>query len=129
MYILYVVVIAFNQQIFKLFTGKELPVRPEEIVHSDDEEYNETSGKRGSFYSGVLDDTNPPSSGAGVFAYAKYIVLFPIFCVLSFTVPDVRMPGRHTYCYFSFSVSILWIGLFSYFMVGEYEVRKRYCGC
>jgi len=37
---------------------------------------------------------------------------------MKFTIPDVRCAGKAKYCYLSFLSSIMWIGVFSYFMVG-----------
>jgi hypothetical protein len=68
---------------------------------------------------GIFDSIKPPSRGAGVLEYIKYIFLLPIVVMLGVTVPDVRRPGCHTFCYLSFVLSIMWIGFFSYFMVGE----------
>ena len=40
---------------------------------------------------------------------------------MSLTIPDTRRPGLGKYCYLSFFLSIVWIGIFSYFMVGWTE--------
>lgn len=57
-----------------------------------------------------------------VFAYMQYLLILPIVAVLAFTVPDVRRPGWRKYCYLSFLLSILWIGVFSYYMVDWAEI-------
>eukprot|EP00980_Cylindrotheca_fusiformis_P020681 scaffold7719_cov95-Cylindrotheca_fusiformis.AAC.3 len=71
----------------------------------------------------IFDSIFPPEleEGTGrwgcLLAYIKYIVLLPIVLVLAFTVPDVRRPGWSKFCYISFLLSIIWIGVFSYYMV------------
>jgi len=70
---------------------------------------------------GIFESLKPPSDG-GVIDYVKYIVLLPIVVVLAFTVPDVRRPGWHKFCYLAFILSIGWIGFFSYFMVAWAEI-------
>jgi len=62
-----------------------------------------------------------PSSG-GIITYIRWVLLFPIVCVLCLTVPDVRQPGKSKLCFFSFIVSIIWIGLFTYIMVSCAEI-------
>ena len=42
----------------------------------------------------------------------------PLAAMMKFTIPDVRCAGKAKYCYLSFLSSIMWIGVFSYFMVG-----------
>ena len=125
-YLGYVVVMAFNRQIFKLVSGKELPIRPEKIVHFDDEACNEISGIWPfTFHSGLLDSKKLPSGEARILYYFKYFLLLPIFCVLRVTVPDVRRPEKQKYCYISFLISTIWILVFTYFMVGEYHFVRN----
>jgi len=66
-------------------------------------------------------DRFKPPANASCFGYIKYIVLFPLVASMSLTIPDTRRPGFGKYCYLSFFLSILWIGVFSYFMVGWTE--------
>lgn len=75
----------------------------------------------------IWDSLQPPScddaDGCGVcMAYIKYLLVLPIVLVLALTVPDVRVPRLAKYCYLSFCMSIVWIGVFSYFMVGWSEI-------
>ena len=51
----------------------------------------------------------------------KWAFLFPLVSTLTLTIPDVQRPGMGKYCYFSFFLSIIWIGVYSYFMVGWAE--------
>lgn len=64
-----------------------------------------------------------PPKGAGCFGLIRYLFLFPIVTTLTLTVPDVRRPGmiKGKWCYVAFFVSIAWIGVYSYFMVGWTE--------
>ncbi len=64
-----------------------------------------------------------PPCDAGCFGIIKYLFLFPIISTLTLTVPDVRRPGmqKGCWCYFAFIISICWIGIYSYFMVGWTE--------
>jgi K+-dependent Na+/Ca+ exchanger-like protein len=71
---------------------------------------------------GIFESLSPPDvEKSGFFScaldYIKYFVVLPIVFVLAFTVPDVRRPGMSKYCYLSFVLSIIWIGVFSYYMV------------
>ena len=71
-----------------------------------------------------------PPCNAGCFGILKYLFLFPIVATLTLTVPDVRRPGmvKGSWCYFAFVVSIAWIGVYSYFMVGWTETIGRTLG-
>jgi Ca2+/Na+ antiporter len=46
-----------------------------------------------------------------------YILTAPVVILLYFTVPDVRRPSQRKYFPFTFLMSIVWIGIYSYFMV------------
>mmetsp|Transcript_11906 Transcript_11906/g.21057 ORF Transcript_11906/g.21057 Transcript_11906/m.21057 type:complete len:201 (+) Transcript_11906:1389-1991(+) len=46
-----------------------------------------------------------------------YILSLPICFLFGITVPDCRPPGQEWKCYFTFFMSIVMIGLSSYFMV------------
>jgi len=70
---------------------------------------------------GVWESLKPPK-GEGVFSWIQYIVLFPLVAVMAITIPDVRIPGRGKWCYLAFFMSIIWIGLFAYLMVGWAEL-------
>lgn len=70
----------------------------------------------------TLCETISPPRDAGFFGYLKWIFLFPLVFTLAITVPDVRrkgVPGKM--CYVAFVMSIVWIGVYSYFMVGWAE--------
>jgi len=70
----------------------------------------------------TLCETISPPSDAGFFGYLKWIFLFPLVFTLAVTVPDVRRPGvPGKMCYVAFLFSIVWIGIYSYFMVGWAE--------
>lgn len=58
----------------------------------------------------------PPKDGS-LFDYVKWAVLFPIVASLSLTVPNASRPHLAKWCYLAFILSILWIGVYSYFMV------------
>eukprot|EP00559_Dactyliosolen_fragilissimus_P007397 CAMPEP_0184871144 /NCGR_PEP_ID=MMETSP0580-20130426/40151_1 /TAXON_ID=1118495 /ORGANISM="Dactyliosolen fragilissimus" /LENGTH=474 /DNA_ID=CAMNT_0027373693 /DNA_START=567 /DNA_END=1988 /DNA_ORIENTATION=- len=62
----------------------------------------------------------PPKNKA-CFKLIKWIILLPLLASLTFTVPDVRRPSMAKYCYLSFILSIVWIGIYSYLMVGWAE--------
>ena len=49
-------------------------------------------------------------------------VLLPLVAIMTFTIPDTQRPGMSKWCYVSFVMSILWIGVFAYFMVEWREV-------
>lgn len=66
---------------------------------------------------GVYQNLHFPKKGAGILAWLKYIVVFPLVLIMTFTIPDVQRPGRGKWCYLAFILSIIWIGLFSYVMV------------
>merc|ERR1719384_1369587 len=46
-----------------------------------------------------------------------FILTMPLILAFYVTIPDTRKPGKAKWCYVSFIVSILWIGIFSYFLV------------
>lgn len=58
----------------------------------------------------------PPKNGS-MFDYFKWAILFPLVASLSLTVPNAARPHLAKWCYVSFILSILWIGIYSYFMV------------
>lgn len=62
-----------------------------------------------------------PEEG-GFFNILRWAFLLPLVSVLCLTIPDVRQPGNSRLCFFSFILSILWIGSFTYFMVMWAEV-------
>lgn len=51
-----------------------------------------------------------------------YILCFPLMITLYYTVPDVRNENWKKWYPFSFIMSIIWIGVYSYFMVWWAEV-------
>jgi len=73
-------------------------------------------------------DRFKPPPNSSFFGYIKYIVLFPLVASMSLTIPDTRRPGFGKYCYLSFFLSIIWIGIFSYFMVGWTETVGKTFG-
>ena len=60
--------------------------------------------------------------GEGFFSHLRWIIVSPLVLVMALTVPDVSNPRYTKFCYISFILSILWIGVFSFFMVGATEV-------
>jgi K+-dependent Na+/Ca+ exchanger-like protein len=68
-------------------------------------------------------ETLSPPEGAGCFGIFKYLFLLPLVALLALTVPDVRRPGmdKGYACYLAFILSICWIGIYSFFMVGWAE--------
>lgn len=70
---------------------------------------------------GVWDNVKPPKDG-GVREWLWYIICLPLVFALTITIPDVQRPGNGKWCYFSFFMSIMWIGGFSYFMVDWAEI-------
>jgi len=63
-----------------------------------------------------------PPRGEGFFAWLKYLLVLPLVAALTFTIPDVRRQGWGNWCYASFFLSILWIGIFSFAMVTWVEI-------
>lgn len=53
----------------------------------------------------------------GCFQKFWYVITLPLMIVFYWTMADVRRIGKEKYCYFTFLVSIAWIGGFAYFMV------------
>lgn len=76
---------------------------------------------------GVCAALTPPR-GEGIFAWMKYLLVLPLVACLTFTVPDVRRPGLGKWCYVSFILSIVWIGIFSYLMVDWVEILGNTIG-
>ena len=59
---------------------------------------------------------------AGILGNFWHLLQLPIVAALTFTTPDVRRQGMGKWCYVSFFIAILWIGVFAYFMVGWTEI-------
>jgi len=76
---------------------------------------------------GVCEALSPPTGEGGV-AWLKYLLVLPLVALLTFTIPDVRRPGFGKYCYASFALSIVWIGLFSLAMVNWVEILGNTIG-
>lgn len=70
---------------------------------------------------GVWESLKPPR-GEGCFAWTKYVLVLPLVAAMTFTIPDTQRPGLGKWCYFSFFMSIAWIGGFSFLMVWWAEV-------
>ena len=77
----------------------------------------------------LLTTLGPPND-AGFFRYMKWLVLLPIIATAAFTIPDVRRQGmeKGLWCYLAFLLSIVWIGFYSYFMVGWAELVGNFVG-
>tara|TARA_B110000305_G_C19351496_1_gene594509 strand:+ start:451 stop:1299 length:849 start_codon:yes stop_codon:yes gene_type:complete len=60
--------------------------------------------------------------GEGIGAAVKWLIFLPLIGSLCLTVPDSRKPGKQKYCYITFGMSICWIGVYSFFMVGWAEI-------
>ena len=59
-----------------------------------------------------------PPKDASMFDYVKWAFLFPIVASLALTIPDCSRKHLEKWCYVSFILSICWIGVYSFFMVG-----------
>jgi len=70
---------------------------------------------------GVFQSVRPPF-GEGWFSWLKWIIVLPLVLLMTATIPDVQRPGMHCWCYFSFMMSIIWIGVFSAIMVFSAEI-------
>ena len=66
----------------------------------------------------LCESLKPPSD---VVPFLQWLFLLPLLASLAFTVPDTRRSGMGKWCYVSFILSICWIGVYSYFMVGWAE--------
>mmetsp|Transcript_111951 Transcript_111951/g.203462 ORF Transcript_111951/g.203462 Transcript_111951/m.203462 type:complete len:536 (+) Transcript_111951:1-1608(+) len=58
-----------------------------------------------------------PDCNAGWRAWVWFLMTLPIVFTLTFTVPDVRRPGREWLYAVAFSHAICWVALFTYLMV------------
>lgn len=76
---------------------------------------------------GVCEALSPPT-GEGICAWLKYLLVLPLVAALTITIPDVRRPGYGKWCYLSFVLSIVWIGVFSFFMVYWAEILGNTIG-
>jgi len=68
---------------------------------------------------GFCSQLEPPSGGCNILGWVWYIVTLPIVLVLSLTIPNPNnfLRYRLAMAWFSFIISILWIAVFSTFMV------------
>ncbi len=64
-----------------------------------------------------------PPKNTNLLGFVKYVFLFPIVAPLTLTIPNSQRPEmkKGYWCYFAFIISICWIGVYSYFMVGWAE--------
>ena len=53
----------------------------------------------------------------GITAKLVFLITWPLMLIMKFTIPDVRVPRWSNWCYMGFGMSILWIGIFSNYMV------------
>jgi sodium/potassium/calcium exchanger 2 len=60
-------------------------------------------------------DLSMPTEG-GMMAKVNWAICLPLM-VMMLAIPDTRVPGKKKYCFISFTASIAYIGIFSYFMV------------
>jgi K+-dependent Na+/Ca+ exchanger-like protein len=58
-----------------------------------------------------------PESGSSACTYCKFYFVLPLAVAFYFTLPDVRNPKYCKYFPLTFCGAIVWIGIFSYFMV------------
>merc|ERR1711998_106887 len=59
-----------------------------------------------------LSDPEMPFSSRAMFCFS-----FPISLAFALTIPDCRPPGKENWCWATFGMSIVWIGIFMYPMV------------
>jgi len=82
--------------------------------------YEKSVENVGDHYDGFCAILAPPKGGS-----CKDILLWafllPLVLPLTLTIPDVRKPGLGRWCYLSFFLAIMWIGGFSFLMVGWAE--------
>lgn len=63
-----------------------------------------------------------PPDDAGWVAMGWYVTTLPLVLAFKLTVVDVRQPGYRKYALLAFSACLVWMGIFSYFMVSWVEV-------
>ena len=73
-----------------------------------------TADKIGNEAEGVENLLEFPKSIRGRF---WFILTIPLLFLFMYTIPDVRKPGKQKWCIIAFIISILWIGVSSWFMV------------
>eukprot|EP01064_Diplonema_japonicum_P035047 TRINITY_DN745_c0_g1_i3.p1 TRINITY_DN745_c0_g1~~TRINITY_DN745_c0_g1_i3.p1 ORF type:complete len:531 (+),score=103.68 TRINITY_DN745_c0_g1_i3:69-1661(+) len=71
------------------------------------------------------DGTWEPKMPEGAWEKVKFITLFPINVLLWLTVPNCAIEEKKRYFVVAFLLSILWIAVYSYFMVWWAEVLGR----
>merc|ERR550537_1836686 len=84
------------------------------------------------------DDVDPLVWPADADCWVKvfWVVSFPLSFLLAWTVPDMKRDGetyvggfkQHSLCWFSFFMSIVWIGVASYGMVDWATIVGDTCG-
>ena len=115
-----------------LFSDKETVTREEfsewylhSIFYEKRAEFAEQEAEEGT----ILQSLAPPKD-AGPFGFAKWLFLLPLVATTTLTIPDVRRHGmqKGNWCYLAFFLSIVWIGIYSYFMVGWAELIGEMVG-
>jgi len=56
----------------------------------------------------------PPSLKGKVW----FVLVLPLILIFKFTIPDTRRAGKAKWCWAAFALSIMWIGIFSFLLVG-----------
>ena len=78
------------------------------------EELKEKAEEESAVMEGVFEQMRMPDTVSGKIIWA--ITIIPLTCFW-LTIPDVTIPSKQKYCVITFIMSILWIGIVSYWMV------------
>jgi len=93
----------------------------EKQIAAEDDEEDES-------FDGTVCESLYPPKDSNCMGYVRWALLIPLYAIMSFTIPDARRPGMEKWCYVAFLISILWIGIFSHFMVNWTEVVGKTLG-
>jgi len=93
----------------------------EKQVAAEDDEEEES-------FDGTICESLAPPKDSTFMNVLWWAILIPLYAIMSFTIPDARRPGMEKWCYVAFVISILWIAIFSYFMVNWTEVVGKTLG-
>ena len=63
-----------------------------------------------------------PPSGSGLFPWFWYLITFPLYFLFISTIVDVRKKDKEDFALVAFIVCLVWMGIFSYFLVSSVEV-------
>ena len=138
MYLLYVVIMYFNQSLegcFERLMGSNKEENDtkrsstdsgerKSLLRQDDEERENPSGTEEDQEVYIIDQNNesPFSVPQGLISRSLWLMALPVTCLFYATIPDCRKEKWEKWYLVSFFMSVVWIALLSYILVWMVEI-------